>query len=92
MKSRGSYRRHSTPFKLRLCQDIRNGVIGRRESQIAMLEPKIGQLTIELDLVEKHRTCGLPRQQEILLRYQPTPCFVVLGGTPQPIALSKTGR
>lgn len=27
MKSRGQYRRHSTPFKLQLCQDIRNGVI-----------------------------------------------------------------
>ncbi len=27
------YRRHSTPFKLQLCQDIRNGVIGRRDAQ-----------------------------------------------------------
>ncbi|SIR40365.1 Transposase and inactivated derivatives [Rhizobium sp. RU35A] len=33
MKSRGPYRRHSTPFKLQLCQDIRNGVIGRRDAQ-----------------------------------------------------------
>ena len=33
MKSRGLYRRHSTPFKLQLCQDIRNGVIGRRDAQ-----------------------------------------------------------
>ncbi|WP_286182361.1 hypothetical protein [Rhizobium sp. ICMP 5592] len=33
MKSRGPYRRHSTPFKLRLCLDIRNGVIGRRDAQ-----------------------------------------------------------
>ena len=27
------YRRHSTPFKLQLCQDIRNGVIARRDAQ-----------------------------------------------------------
>lgn len=33
MKSRGPYRRHSTPFKLQLCHDIRNGVIGRRDAQ-----------------------------------------------------------
>jgi transposase len=33
MKSRGPYRRHSTPFKLQLCQDIRTGVIGRRDAQ-----------------------------------------------------------
>ncbi|WP_236775100.1 transposase [Agrobacterium tumefaciens] len=33
MKSRGPYRRHSTPFKLQLCQDIRNGVVGRRDAQ-----------------------------------------------------------
>lgn len=33
MKSRGPYRRHSTPFKLQLCQDIRNGVIRRRDAQ-----------------------------------------------------------
>ncbi len=32
MTSRGPYRRHSTPFKLQLCQDIRNGAIGRREA------------------------------------------------------------
>jgi hypothetical protein len=25
MKSRGPYRRHSTPFKLQLCQDIQTG-------------------------------------------------------------------
>lgn len=91
MKSRGPYRRHSTPFKLQLCQDIRNGVIGRRDAQrtygvsanliqlwltqfdrgelnneeaeasviaeyeahIAVLERKVGQLTMELDLVKK---------------------------------------
>ena len=96
MKSRGPYRRHSTPFKLQLCQDIRNGVIGRRDAQrtygvsanliqlwltqfdrgeltdeaaeasviaeyeahIAALERKVGQLTMELDLVKK-----TPRQQ-----------------------------
>jgi transposase len=33
MKSRGPYRRHSTPFNLQLCQDIRNRVIGRRDAQ-----------------------------------------------------------
>ena len=33
MSSRGPYRRHSTPFKLQLCQDIRAGVIGRRDAQ-----------------------------------------------------------
>ena len=96
MKSRGPYRRHSTPFKLQLCQDIRNGVIGRRdaqrtygvsanliqlwltqfdrgdlndeeaeasviaeyEAQIAALERKVGQLTMELDLVKKTPRSG----------------------------------
>ena len=91
MTSRGPYRRHSTPFKLQLCQDIRAGVIGRRDAQrvhrlsanliqlwltqfdrgeltseeaeasviaeyearIAALERKVGQLTMELDLVKK---------------------------------------
>lgn len=33
MISRGPYRRHSTPFKVQLCQDIRAGVIGRRNAQ-----------------------------------------------------------
>ncbi|TCL63274.1 hypothetical protein EV286_11788 [Rhizobium sp. BK251] len=33
MKSRGPYRRHSTQFKLQLCQDIRSGVVGRRDAQ-----------------------------------------------------------
>lgn len=33
MISRGPYRRHSTPFKLQLCQEIRAGVIGRRAAQ-----------------------------------------------------------
>lgn len=33
MTSRGPYRRHSTPFKLQLCQDIRSGVVGRRDAQ-----------------------------------------------------------
>src|ERR1700685_4593493 len=32
MKSRGPYRRHSTQFKLQLCQNIRNGIIGRRDA------------------------------------------------------------
>ncbi|SCY90518.1 transposase [Rhizobium sp. NFACC06-2] len=80
----------STPSKLRLCHDIRNGVIERRDAQrtyvsanfiqlwltqfdrgarnkeeaeasviaeyevhIAALERKVGQLTMELELVEK---------------------------------------
>jgi transposase-like protein len=98
MKSRGPYRRHSTPFKLQLCQDIRNGVIGRRDAQrtyrvsanlvqlwltqfdrgelndeeaeasviaeyeahIAALERKVGQLTMELDLVKKLRASRSP--------------------------------
>ena len=33
MTSRGPYRRHSMPFKLQLCQDIRAGVLGRRDAQ-----------------------------------------------------------
>lgn len=33
MRTRGPYRRNSTPFKFQLCQDIRNGVIGRRDAQ-----------------------------------------------------------
>ena len=91
MTSRGPYRRHSTPFKLQLCQDIRAGVLGRRDAQrshnlsanliqlwltqfdrgelngeeaeasviaeyearIAALERKVGQLTMELDLLKK---------------------------------------
>ncbi|GGF82264.1 hypothetical protein GCM10011402_38550 [Paracoccus acridae] len=33
MTTRGPYRRHSMPFKLQLCQDIRAGVLGRRDAQ-----------------------------------------------------------
>lgn len=33
MTSRGPYRRHSTQFKLQLCQDFRSGVMGRRDAQ-----------------------------------------------------------
>jgi len=33
MTSPGPYRRHSMLFKLQLCQDIRNGVVGRREAE-----------------------------------------------------------
>ena len=33
MTSRGSYRRHSMPLRLQLCQDIRAGVLGRRDAQ-----------------------------------------------------------
>jgi transposase len=98
MTSRGPYRRDSTPFKLQLCQDIRNGVIGQRDAQrtygvsanliqlwltqfdrgelndeeaeasviaeyeahIAALERKVGQLTMELDLVKKQRARRSP--------------------------------
>ena len=91
MSSRGSYRRHSAPFKLQVCTDIRTGKVSRRESQtlyslsanliqhwlmqydrgelrgeeveaaqgadyeakIAALERKVGQLTMEIDLLKK---------------------------------------
>ena len=33
MTLRGPYRRPSTPFKLQLCQDMRTGVLGRRDAQ-----------------------------------------------------------
>ena len=33
MSARGPYRRHSAPFKLQLCSDIRSGKLGRREAQ-----------------------------------------------------------
>jgi transposase-like protein len=33
MSSRGPYRRHAAQFKLQLCQEIRSGLIGRREAQ-----------------------------------------------------------
>jgi transposase len=33
MSSRGPYRHHAPLFKLQLCQDIRGGVISRREAQ-----------------------------------------------------------
>ena len=33
MSSRGPYRRHSAQFKLQLCQDIRSGILGRRDAQ-----------------------------------------------------------
>ena len=91
MSSRGSYRRHSSQFKIQVCQEIRHGGLGRRgaqekynlsanliqtwlslydrgellseeaqaaatieyEAKIAALERKVGQLTIELDLLKK---------------------------------------
>ena len=37
MTSRGPYRRHSTPFKLQLCQDIRAGIIGHLTAPRAMM-------------------------------------------------------
>ena len=114
MKSRGPYRRHSTPFKLQLCQDIRNGVIGRRDAQrtygvsanliqlwltqfdrgelndeeaeasviaeyeahIAALERKVGQLTMELDLVKKtprQPTAGDSGSSSIITGPRPAP-------------------
>jgi hypothetical protein len=33
MSSRGPYRHHAPRFKLQLCQDIRSGVLSRRETQ-----------------------------------------------------------
>ena len=98
MTSRAPYRRHSTPLKLQLCQDIRAGIIGRRDAQrshnisadliqlwltqfgrgeltgeeaeasviaeyearIAALVGKVGQLTMELDLAQKHLGCRPP--------------------------------
>lgn len=33
MPSRGRYCRHSTAFKLQFCQDIRSGILGRRDAQ-----------------------------------------------------------
>lgn len=91
MSSRVRYRRHSAAFKLQLCQEIRSGLIGRREAatrydlstnlvqnwltlydndelsgeelkatavaeyeaKVAALERKVGQLTMELDLLKK---------------------------------------
>ncbi|MBS0316707.1 MAG: transposase, partial [Proteobacteria bacterium] len=91
MSSRGSYRRHSSQFKIQVCQEIRNGGLGRLgaqekynlsanviqtwlslydrgeliseeaqaaaiveyEAKIAALERKVGQLTMELDLLKK---------------------------------------
>ena len=114
MTSRGPYRRHSTPFKLQLCQDIRSGVIGRRDAQrshnisanliqlwltqfdrgeltdeeaeasviaeyevrIAALERKVGQLTMELDLVKK-----TPRVPTANSSEKP---FVISGPRPAP--------
>jgi transposase-like protein len=32
MPSRGTYRRHSSQFRLQLCQDIRSGAIGCRDA------------------------------------------------------------
>ncbi|WP_123580081.1 IS3 family transposase [Phaeobacter piscinae] len=106
------------PFKLQLCQDIRAGVIGRRDAQrthqisanlihlwltqfdrgeltseeaearviaecearIAALERKVGQLTMELDLVKKNSE-GATRsgQREILHRHRPRNCSVRRG-------------
>ncbi len=39
MTSRGPYRRHSTPFKLQLCHDIRSGIIGRCDAQRTRTRP-----------------------------------------------------
>ncbi len=91
MSSRGTYRRHSSLFKIQVCQEIRTGGLLRRGAQekynlsanlvqhwlslydrgelvseeaeaaviveyqakIAALERKVGQLTMELDLLKK---------------------------------------
>ncbi len=91
MSTRTTYRRHTHTFKLQVCNDIRQGAIGRREAQkhyrlsanliqhwltqydqgelaiedaqaetiaeyeakVAALERKVGQLTMELDLLKK---------------------------------------
>jgi transposase len=69
MSSKVPYRRHSPEFKLQLCREIRSGELRRLEAQrqyklssalvaeyeakIADLERKVGQLTMELDLVKK---------------------------------------
>ena len=102
MSSRGPYRRHAAPFKLRLCQEIRSGSLGRRDAQakyslsanliqlwltqfdrgeltgeeveaslvndyeakIAALERKVGQLTMELDLLKKTPSLRLVSSSE----------------------------
>ncbi|WP_096787929.1 IS3 family transposase [Rhodobacter sp. CZR27] len=107
MTSRSPYRRHSTPFKLHLCQHIRAGIIGRRDAQrshnisanliqlwltqfdrgeltdeeaeasviaeyearIAALERKVGQLTMELDLVKRTPCYGYRRVTHELRRH-----------------------
>lgn len=91
MSSRATYRRHSSLFKIQVCQEIRSGGLVRRGAQekynlstnliqhwlalydrgelvseeaeaavlveyqakIAALERKVGQLTMELDLLKK---------------------------------------
>ena len=100
------------PFKLQLCQDIRSGIIGRRdaqrtygvsanliqlwltqfdrgelndeeaeasviaeyEAQIAALERKVGQLTMELDLVKNSASADRRRQRELLHRHRSPAC------------------
>ncbi|WP_423208297.1 transposase [Paracoccus yeei] len=120
MTSRGPYRRRSAPFKLQLCQDIRAGVIGRRDAQrthhisanlihmwltqfdrgelsseeaeasviaeyeakIAALERKVGQLTMELDLVKNTAPATRCQQREIIHRHRPRGCSVRRGARP----------
>ncbi len=74
MSSRGPYRRHAAQFKLQLCVEIRSGALGRRgarsirgrglEAKIAAFERKVGQLTMELDLVKKTPRLRLVRDNE----------------------------
>lgn len=67
MKSRGPYRRHSTPFKLQLCQDIRNGVIGLRDAQRTY--------GVSANLIQLWLTQSVRRQQrETLHRHRPATC------------------
>lgn len=98
MPTRNAYRRHSSRFKLQVCQDIRSGVRSRSQSmkefklsnaliqqwmtkfdeglldasddeapringyeaQIAALERKVGQLTMEVDLLRNATTLRHP--------------------------------
>ena len=118
MSSRGPYRHHAPQFKLQLCQDIRSGVLSRREAQkkyslsanlmqlwltlfdrgelegdeveaaavvdyeakIAALERKVGQLTMELDLLKKMPApAARERQRDIVDRQRPEGCSIRRG-------------
>ena len=59
MSSRGPYRRHTTPFKLQLCQDIRSGIIGRRDAQ-RTYSVSANLIQFWLTQFEPHRVCRRP--------------------------------